>query len=231
MRSLELRLHRSSGTLDLRVTATSLVVAGWTGRDRAALDEHILELEALGVSRPRTVPVFYRLATSLLAQESVIEVLGQRSSGEAEAVIMAFGGELWLGIGSDHTDRRLETVSIAASKQLCAKPLGREIWPLGQVIEHWDELILRSFVCDGAVREPYQAGPLRSNLAATELIALYTSGGGLEDGTVMFCGTLPVIGTFRCASRFELELEDPVLARSLRHSYEIRQLPDPERTA
>jgi hypothetical protein len=41
----------------------------------------------------------------------------------------------------------------------------------------------------------------------------------------MFSGTLPAIGGLRPAQRFEFELEDPILGRSLRHSYAIRTLP------
>ena len=44
----------------------SLVVAGWTGRNVAALEAHIKELEAIGVKRPKTVPIFYRVARALL---------------------------------------------------------------------------------------------------------------------------------------------------------------------
>ena len=43
-----------------------LVIAGWTGRDVAALEKHIRELEAIGVKRPKTTPIFYRVAASLL---------------------------------------------------------------------------------------------------------------------------------------------------------------------
>jgi hypothetical protein len=41
----------------------------------------------------------------------------------------------------------------------------------------------------------------------------------------MFCGTLGAIGGIRPASRFEMELEDPVLERTLRHAYAIDVLP------
>jgi hypothetical protein len=41
----------------------------------------------------------------------------------------------------------------------------------------------------------------------------------------MFSGTLPAIGGLRAAQRFEFELEDPILGRSLRHSYAIQTLP------
>jgi hypothetical protein len=44
----------------------NLVAVGWTGRNVAALEAHIKELEAPGVARPRSVPIFYRNAASLL---------------------------------------------------------------------------------------------------------------------------------------------------------------------
>ena len=37
-----------------------LVIAGWTGRDEAALRKHIKELAEIGVKPPRTTPIFYR---------------------------------------------------------------------------------------------------------------------------------------------------------------------------
>ena len=41
----------------------------------------------------------------------------------------------------------------------------------------------------------------------------------------MFCGTLSAIGGIRPATRFEMELEDPVLGRSMRHAYDVHALP------
>ena len=41
----------------------------------------------------------------------------------------------------------------------------------------------------------------------------------------MLCGTLPAIGGIRPAERFEIELEDPVLGRTLRHAYAVAALP------
>jgi hypothetical protein len=143
---------------------------------------------------------------------------------------MSFGGELWLGVGSDHTDRQLESINVAASKQVCAKPLGREVWPLAQVAGHWDRLLLRSYLCCGPTRELYQEGSLGANLSATVLIDLYSGGAGLPEGTVMFCGTLPVQGGLRSGLRFEIEIEDPVLERSLRHAYQVRELPPADAT-
>lgn len=225
MRPLNLAVQGSRGESRLAASATELIIAGWTGRDRAAVEAHIEELAALGVPRPRGVPMFYRVATSLLAQEDSIEVVGGACSGEAEAVVMCFEGHLWIGLGSDHTDRELESISVTAAKQVCAKPLGREVWPLPEASAHWDRLILRSYLLTASGRELYQEGELGTNLSAGELIRRYSGAAGLAEGAVMFCGTLPVRGALRSGARFEIELEDPVLQRSLRHSYGIRQLP------
>ncbi|MEO1019412.1 MAG: DUF2848 domain-containing protein [Pseudomonadota bacterium] len=225
MHTLEFQVSRASVRRQISTTARKLVIAGWTGRDSKARDQHIKELERIGVPQPRTTPVFYSLATNLLSQGDVIEVVGQASSGEAEAVVFSYDGALWVTVGSDHTDRRLEAVSISASKQLCAKPIGREVWPLNEVVGHWDELILSSYVWAGRSRERYQRGVLGENLSAIELIDLYNSEVAFEDGSMMFCGTFPIIGNIRGGTRFDIEMEDPVTHQFLRHSYYIRELP------
>src|SRR5256885_17231739 len=48
------------------IEITALVIAGWTGRDKAAVEHHIAELAAIGVKRPRAIPCFYRLGADLL---------------------------------------------------------------------------------------------------------------------------------------------------------------------
>ena len=118
----------------------NLVIAGWTGRNVAALEAHIKELEAIGVKRPKTVPIFYRVACSLLTTATFIEVMADKSSGEVEFVLFALDDGLWLGVGSDHTDRKAETIGVTLSKQLCAKPVGATLWRYDEVKPHWDKL-------------------------------------------------------------------------------------------
>ena len=65
----------------LTVTARQLVIAGWTGRDAAAIQHHIHELEQIGVPAPSSVPLYYRAANSLLTQSPEVQVLGSTSSG------------------------------------------------------------------------------------------------------------------------------------------------------
>jgi hypothetical protein len=204
----------------------NLVVAGWTGRNVAALEAHIKELEAIGVKRPKTVPIFYRTSRALLTTDDWIEVMADKSSGEVEFVLYQFDDGLWLGVGSDHTDRKAETVGVTLSKQLCAKPVGPQLWRYDEVKPHWDKLVLRSFVPDGGKRRLYQEGPVTNMRSPEELIKLYTGSDKLASGTAMFCGTFAVHGEISYSGTFDMELEDPVLKRKLSYGYRIVSLPD-----
>jgi len=215
--------HGAHGPDDIGFEPQALVIAGWAARDEAAIRHHIEELAAIGVPRPSSVPVFYRCAASIVTQTARLDVLGPDTSGEVEPVVFAFPDGLFLGLGSDHTDRKAETVGIALSKQLCGKVVGRDLWPLADVEAHWDQLILRSYAVIGGERVLYQQGPLEKLRTPADLAARY--GGALTPGTVMFGGTLGAIGGIRPASRFEMELEDPVRGLSLRHAYDVVPLP------
>lgn len=197
---------------------SELVIAGWTGRDQAALHKHIRELEELGVKPPKTTPIFYRVAASLLTTAGEIEVSGPDSSGEVEFVLIKEDSGLRVAVGSDHTDRKAETVGVSLSKQLCAKPVSPESWRYDEVKPHWERLVLRSWA-DG---ELYQEGPVTAMRAPEDLLQRF---GGLRSGWAMFCGTLAAKGGIRPAARFTMELEDPVLKRKLSHEYAIKVLP------
>ena len=203
---------------DTSVTVNTAIIAGWAGRDRAAVEEHIAELEAIGVPRPSKVPVFYRVSASRLTTAASIESTAA-SSGEVEPVLLQHGGRLWVGVGSDHTDREVEAYGVAVSKQLCDKPMAAELWPYDAVAARWDELILRSWADDVL----YQEGPLASLLDPDELLGLAEP--RLRDGTLMFCGTLAAIGGIRPARQFRYELADPVLGRAIAGAYTMLPLP------
>jgi hypothetical protein len=213
-------------TLDL-ATVGKLVVAGWTGRDAAALNAHIKELAAIGVAPPKSVPIFYRNSASLLTTAPQIETVGSKSSGEVEFVLYSFDDGLWVGVGSDHTDRQAETVNVTRSKQMCAKPVSAKLWYYSEVKPHWDRLMLRSHVPgdDGKPRL-YQECSVTNMRAPEELIALYVGADRLPVGPAMLCGTRAVHGAMSYSGSFAMELSDPVLNRSLTHRYEVLQLPD-----
>src|SRR5579862_3365461 len=113
-----------------------VIIAGWTGRDRAAQERHIAELELLGVRRPATTPVYYRVSASRLTTSDSISVTGNDSSGEVEFIILYKGGSIWIGVGSDHTDRKIETYNITVSKQMCEKPMAPRVWLFDELSDH-----------------------------------------------------------------------------------------------
>jgi len=208
-----------------RFDVEQLVIAGWTGRDREAVERHIAELAAIGVRRPRTIPCFYRLGTTLLTSASDVDVVGDDSSGEVEYVLVSAADGMYIGVGSDHTDRKVEAYGVTVSKQMCPKPIGPELWRLADVERHWDRLMLRSRVTRGGQRILYQEGSVNNILAPEDLVAKFPdSPRTLPVGTMMFCGTLPVQGAIGSGDRFEIELIDPVRQRSLQHEYSSRSL-------
>ncbi len=203
------------------ITIDTLVIAGWTGRDEAAPEKQIKELEELGVKRPASTPIFYRVSASRLSTASTIQFSGGSSSGEVEFLLVQHKGRLYIGVGSDHTDREVETYNVTVSKQMCEKPVASELWAYDDVRDHWDALMLKSRIADEVI---YQDGPVTAMRDPLELIARYAEG-GLADGTLMFCGTLAAIGGIRPSESLTVELSDPVLGRSIRHAYALRELP------
>src|SRR5436190_3255253 len=95
------------------VEIKELVIAGWTGRDEAALKKHIKELEELGVKAPKSTPIFYRVSASLFCHSTEIQVSGSDTSGEVEFVLIRNKDELRVAVGSDHTDRKAEAISVS----------------------------------------------------------------------------------------------------------------------
>ena len=205
---------------------SNVVIAGWTGRDEAQLKKHIMELAEIGVKPPKTTPIFYRVANTLITQASSIQVSGTDTSGEVEFVLLSKPDGLYVTVGSDHTDRKAETVGVSLSKQLCGKPIAKDAWKYDEVKPHWDKLVLRSFVPDGGKRRLYQEGPVTNMRSPEELIKLYTGGDKLKSGTAMFCGTFAVHGEISYSGTFDMELEDPVLKRKITYGYKIVSLPD-----
>ncbi len=207
----------------LAVDIGTFIVAGWAGRDLAAIEHHIVELAALGVPRPSAVPLYYRVAENQLTQAPTIQALGPNSSGEVETLVFAVDGEMYVSLTSDHTDRQIETQSVALAKQMCAKPVGRSAWRFAEVADHWDELVIRSTISENGNAVRYQEGTLAALRTPGELIAGY---GGLPPGGAMSCGTVGAIGGIRPSSSFAMELYDPRSGRSLRHQYAIEVLPE-----
>lgn len=219
-------VHADGSTDSIRVAVANCVVAGWAGRDMAAIEHHILELAELGVPRPSSVPLYYRIATNQLVQSTQVQVVGPHSSGEAEVLVFNHNGELCISLASDHTDRALEAHSVALSKQICVKPVAEQAWRYSDVADHWDELVLRAWILEDGQEVAYQDGSVATLQHPLDLIKKEFKQPQLPDHTVMTCGTVATIGSIRPATQFTMELYDPRLERSIRHTYTIEFLPE-----
>ncbi len=214
------------GATDTEVAIHQAIIAGWTGRDPAAVQKHIKELQELGVKPPATTPIFYRCSATRITTAESIEATGTASSGEVEYVLLQAGSKMWVGVGSDHTDREVETYGVTVSKQMCDKPIARQFWAYDECAPHWDKLMLRSFIPEKGGRVLYQEGAVAGMLSPMDLIGRYTNGAkALAEGSIMFCGTFAAKGGIRTADRFDYEIEDPVRGAKIASGYAITTLP------
>jgi hypothetical protein len=140
--TLTFRTHGRDGVETRSIALRTAVIAGWTGRDPVAREKHIVELMALGVARPATTPIYYRVSASRLTTAAQIEAVGENSSGEVEVVLIRDGGIL-VGVVPT-TDRKVETYNVTTSKQICDKPIARS-WPSRRA-RSLGSLILRSWI-------------------------------------------------------------------------------------
>jgi hypothetical protein len=222
--TLELTIEPGGDARHVRID--DVVIAGWTGRNVEALEKHIVELEELGVPRPSTVPCFYRVSTEGFTNNENLQFLGDKSSGEVEFVLIGTDDGMLIGVGSDHTDRDVETYSVPVSKQMCAKPVSPQVWRYDDVVDHFDDLILRAWATENGEKKLYQEGGVTAMRPPEELIGLYMPGETkLPAGMAMYCGTLAAIGGIRPAERFDVEIEDPVLGRKISYGYSVNALP------
>ena len=223
MNRLNLEVVERDGRLTPLVAGIEQVlVAGYTGRDRASVLAHIDELEKLGVAPPPRVPMVYVLDSGSLTTAPTIQVWSSKTSGEIEFCLIPTDGGTFVAVGSDHTDREQETVDVEGSKRLCPHPISRQVWRYEDVRDRWDELTIRSWNTDDSGRHLYQEGTLESFLSVESLLEEVRAAGHANlSGRLIFGGTVPTLSGFIYGSRFEAELRDPGLGRALECAYDV----------
>jgi predicted amidohydrolase len=215
-------LFARPGERPLRMTVEQAAIAGYTGRDTEAVAKYVAKLEEEGIAAPESTPAVFYCGADRVVTHDVIDVTGKETCGEVEFVLLVTDEGLHVTVGSDHTDRALETKSIALSKQVVPKVLARTAWRFEEVSDHWDQLILKSWV--GEERRPYQETGVDFFLPPDEILAM----AGNSPGTLVFGGTVSSLkGGFDFDPIFEGSLTDPVLGRSITLRYRTRQLEDP----
>lgn len=198
--------------------------AGFAGKQQDEVRKHIEELAALGVPAPSSTPTIFPLSDYNLSTADEIQVQHGETSGEVEYVLLLQGGEVYVTVGSDQSDRNLESYSISKAKQACLNVMAGDVWLYEEVKDHWDQLYMRCWVTKDGQRSLYQEDRLEALLSPEEWFPVWNR---LELDTTNFCffsGTISTIGGLVYGDCYELELEDPVLGRVIRHSYQVTVL-------
>lgn len=224
---LKVRAVRADGTAEqVTLCFESCVAIGYAGRNQESVRRHVEELERLGVPRPSSIPSMYWVSPEQVMCAERIQVVGNETSAEVEFFMAPDAeGKLYLTVVSDHSDRRLESVSVSKAKQICPKIIGSEFWALDDVREHWDDL---RDLPRPAGRRDAVPGCSRREPAELERTAGACPRRRALRRPVAFCsGTVPVEdGNIRYADAWDIRLEDPVMGRAIEHRYEVIRLED-----
>ncbi|MGD8226881.1 MAG: DUF2848 family protein [Desulfobacteraceae bacterium] len=202
------------------------VLCGYTGRDQSAVRKHIEELKKEGVEPPPSVPMFYPKPYQGISLGEAFHVQGRETSGEVEYVLLMDGDRIYVGAGSDHTDRELERMDILKSKQVCPAILSKNLWDFEEIKDHWDSIQIRSWAVQGGERTLYQDSTLSTILPPEELVRLVQQRVEVSlEGIAIFSGTPPMVTEqILFSERFEGELLDPILNRKISFGYSIHTL-------
>jgi len=201
---------------------TDVVLAGYAGRDQEAVKRHVEELAAHGVPAPDRIPAYYRTTPDRVTTSDRISVLGDQTSGEAEFVLFESEGQLWVGVGSDHTDRALERDTVRMSKQVCPKVVSSKVWRYSDIADHWDHIVLSSFVGDERPDGVYQQGVVTSLMDPTDIMqGVMARTNSRPDGMLVFSGTLPLVGELAFTKSFAAELSDEEHGLYIRIGYSV----------
>jgi hypothetical protein len=195
---------------------------GYAGRDQGAVWRHVEELAEIGVPAPSRTPTLYALGNYMATTVDSIQVQHGRTSGEVEYVLLIGPDESYVTVGSDHTDRELESRSVEWSKQIYPDVLAPEVWRYPEVADHWDELMLRCWVTESGERRLYQETTLAALLPPTAWLGMLDDlFGERPRQVVVMSGTVPALGGISFADAYEMEMHDPVLGRTIRHGYRV----------
>jgi len=223
-------LHKAGKAEEIPIEFDCLFAIGYAGRSMEKTMAHIRELEEhLGVPAPKKIPTIFQMSVQNLTQDRDLWFVGENTCGEVEYMILTQGDRLYIGIGSDHTDRKLESVSVPKAKQVALKPIGRDIWDYEDVKDHWDGIRLRSYQTVGGKESLYQDGSLADILPVEFLLNELKTRIGNVSHSVIFSGTVPALDGFRYGDNFRCEMIDDVLGRKLTLDYNIHVIPEEER--
>jgi hypothetical protein len=224
---IELTLEQSEKSAPLQYGYTRMVNAGYVGRNQEEVRRHVEELAKKGIPGPKKTPTLYPVVPRMLVTDKAVEVYSRETCGEVEYVLLVENEKtIYVGLGSDHTDRHLEETDIPRAKQICPNVISRRVWLLSELMPHWDDLEIESRVISEGKEILYQKGCLALILDPSALMEFVRSKmPGSLDGTVIYSGTLGTLtGGFVFGERFTAKLTDLAMGRSLDLQYDVLPL-------
>ena len=229
METLELRLDQTGKSESLEFNVRRMVNAGYVGKNISAVKAHIEELAREGVPEPSSIPMVFPVAARNITMSNCIEVVGNKTSGEAEFVLLMNDNDIYVGVGSDHTDRHVEMSSIVKSKQVCQNIMSKTVWNFKDIRERWDDLLLQSWVKPLGSEEEilYQSARLGAIISPEDIIELVRSKMSDQQlsGMVIFSGTVPVLTDEMIFGHyFKSEIYDSVTDKRLTCDYQVEML-------
>lgn len=226
---LDLLIEGTKGTKPLQFEVKLHINGGFASRDQVAALRTLDEMKKEGIDIPvRRTPIFWPKMTNRITTSNVIEVLaGSKSCGEVEPVILLGKGkekEIYIAVGSDHSDRELEKYDMVISKQMYPNVISRKVWRYEDVKRNWDDLVLRAWTiaADGK-RTLYQEAKMNSLMTVEDFLekAKEHIHGDIA-GAVILMGTIPTLGgKLVFTPGFEGELADERAKRKLTCAYTI----------
>ncbi|MDW8044480.1 MAG: DUF2848 family protein [Nitrososphaerota archaeon] len=220
VKKIDLIVRSKGGLGRLEFEVRRLLLAGYSGRDQESVKKHIEELMKIGVPVPSKVPTIFSVPPYLLTCDEKVEVCSEKTSGEVEYVILIDKGKMiYVTVGSDHTDRWLEKVDILSSKWMYRKVIAKEVWIYDEIKDHWDEIIIESYIGEEWKKELYQRAKLKALLSVEDLMRIFNI---REEGVILFSGTIPTLSSEIIYSPwFEVSIYDPILERRITTSYRV----------
>ncbi|MBT2686797.1 DUF2848 family protein [Bacillus sp. ISL-47] len=225
---LSLKIMGLEKTEELSFEVLTLINFGYGGRDSSQIQAHIDEVKELNLPVPGVVPTVFPLSNHLITTEKLVQVQHGKTNGEVEFVLLYQDNNWYVGVSSDHTDRYLESYAIPHSKQAYPNFMANEVWKVEDVMEHWDQIQINSWITDNGERKHYQSGTFADILPLEFWKKRLVELNVLESGVVVLTGTVATIErNLLFGEKFEYEIADPILNRKISSFYNLVELMPP----
>lgn len=223
---LEFSVIDESGPRLLRLAPSRIYNLGSATRDKISAEAHQEEVADIGVkiAFDRPAPRVYPMDPAIVTTADRVGVLNDQTSGEVE-IVLVVTDDLYVGVGSDHTDRILEKTSILWSKQACANVIAPRLWRFAEIADHWDQCRL-TMEYDGRPYQDVAVGVFLQPARILEILKQRLLHMPARDYLV-FCGTYATVDKkLHFGTRWSFAMRDAVLGRAIEHAYTVVNLLD-----